>query len=66
MGSAGPNATDDKEYMRSKGIVYQSFSPLCGPCPPADKEELFNGELISSIAKAHGKTNAQGNLSVVT
>lgn len=60
MGSASANATDDKDFMISQGIVYESFSPLCGPCPAADKEELFNGDLISSIAQRHGKTNAQG------
>ena len=43
MGSAGPNATDDIAYMRSKGVTYESFSPLCGPCADSDHLELITG-----------------------
>lgn len=62
MGRAHGNSTDDKEYMQSKGIIYQSFSPLCGPCPASDKEELIHGALVSLIGARHGKTGPQGTL----
>jgi len=59
MGSAGPMATDDKAFIQSQGILYQSFSPLCGPCGTPDDMELINGSLVTEIGKAHGKTGAQ-------
>lgn len=59
MGTAGPNATDDLDYMRAKGVTYQSFSPLCGPCDGADKMELITGKLVTSIGAKYGKTGAQ-------
>jgi len=62
MGSAGPMANDDKEFVQSQGILYQSFSSLCGPCNPPDNHELINGSLVTEIGKAHGKTGAQVSL----
>ncbi|CAK8995054.1 NAD(P)H-dependent 6'-deoxychalcone synthase, partial [Durusdinium trenchii] len=59
MGSAGPNATDDREFCRSHGILYQSFSPLCGPC---GTDELVTGDFVTSIGKHYGKTGAQVSL----
>lgn len=59
MGMAGPNATDDKSYYDSSGITYQSFSPLCGPC---NSTELINGDLVTKIGAAHGKSGAQVSL----
>lgn len=59
MGSAGALSTDDKPYFESKGILYQSFSPLCGPCDPPHNKELITGELVTSIGAAHNKTGAQ-------
>ena len=59
MGTAGPNATDGREFMKSKGIVFQSFSPLCGPCGTT---ELLNGTLVTSIGKKYGKSGAQVSL----
>jgi len=61
MGMAGPNATDDKKYMEQQGILYQSFSPLCGPCGKGH-DELIKGELVSEIGKKHNKTGAQVSL----
>merc|ERR1719453_1482513 len=55
----GVNATDYKEYVQSKGIVYESFSPLCGPCGTS---ELLNGTLVTSIGKKYGKSGAQVSL----
>lgn len=59
MGMAGPNATDDMQYADNQGIVYQSFSPLCGPC---GTKELINGPLVTGIGKNHNKTGAQVSL----
>eukprot|EP00959_Pyramimonas_sp_CCMP1952_P019778 417748-Pyramimonas_sp.AAC.1 len=59
MGTSGPLANDDKEYMESKGIVYESFSSLCGPC---NTTELLNGPLVTKIGATHGKTGAQVSL----
>merc|ERR1711907_865069 len=42
-----PNATDDKEFDETHGVVYQSFSPLCGPCGTT---ELIDGPLVTKIA----------------
>ncbi len=62
MGSpttSGPNATDDMEFDQSKGITYESFSPLCGPCGTT---ELIDGDLVTSIGKKYGKSGAQVSL----
>mmetsp|Transcript_79799 Transcript_79799/g.258495 ORF Transcript_79799/g.258495 Transcript_79799/m.258495 type:complete len:323 (+) Transcript_79799:77-1045(+) len=59
MGSAGTEATDDKEYCQSKGIVYMSFSTLCGPCPKPGNTELVSGQLVTQIGRAHNKSGAQ-------
>ena len=69
MGRAGVNATDDREYLESKGITFQSFSPLCGPCCMGDttgtctyNKELITGELVTDIGKKYNKTGAQVSL----
>ncbi len=59
MGHAGPNATDDREYMRKQGVTYEGFSPLCGPCPGGDSSELISGKLVTSIGAKYGKSGAQ-------
>jgi len=59
MGTAGRLATDDKSYMKEKGVLYQSFSPLCGPCDPPDNKELLTGPLVTSIGKKYNKTGPQ-------
>jgi len=59
MGSAPGTATDDKSFFDDKGILYQSFSSLCGPCDPPDNMELINGTLVTEIGAAHNKTGAQ-------
>lgn len=52
------------EYTRSKGIFFQSFSPLCGPCDDKDPtHSLVNGDLVSSIAAHYpGVSGAQVSL----
>eukprot|EP00420_Gonyaulax_spinifera_P033906 CAMPEP_0197875174 /NCGR_PEP_ID=MMETSP1439-20131203/4494_1 /TAXON_ID=66791 /ORGANISM="Gonyaulax spinifera, Strain CCMP409" /LENGTH=321 /DNA_ID=CAMNT_0043494359 /DNA_START=62 /DNA_END=1027 /DNA_ORIENTATION=- len=62
MGRAGDDATDYKDYFQSKGIVFMSFSTLCGPCPAPDNTTLLKGDLVTSIGKAHNKTGAQVSL----
>ena len=59
MGSAGANATDDKEYMASRHVTYEGFSPLCGPCDGDDKKELITGDLVTAIGRKHNKTGVQ-------
>lgn len=59
MGSAGPNATDDRSVWEAAGITYMGFSPLCGPCGTS---ELVDGALVTKIGAAHGKTGAQVSL----
>mmetsp|Transcript_37247 Transcript_37247/g.69490 ORF Transcript_37247/g.69490 Transcript_37247/m.69490 type:complete len:324 (-) Transcript_37247:95-1066(-) len=59
MGSAPAAATDDRDYMRQKGVLYQSFSPLCGPCTPPDNTELLNGSLVTQIGKRYNKSGPQ-------
>jgi len=59
MGSAGGNATDDLAYMRSKGVAFEGFSPLCGPCGGTDAKELISGDLVTSIGRKYNKTGAQ-------
>jgi diketogulonate reductase-like aldo/keto reductase len=59
MGTAGGNATDDKAFCEAHGILYESFSPLCGPC---GTKELINGSLVTGIGKKHGKSGAQVSL----
>ena len=56
MGSAGANATDDRAYLESKGVTFQSFSPLCGPCCMGDttgkctfNKDLITGDMVTSI-----------------
>eukprot|EP00939_MAST-03C_sp_MAST-3C-sp1_P003952 g3952.t1 len=69
MGSANTNATDDRAYLESKGITFQSFSPLCGPCCMGDttgkctyNTELITGDMVTEIGKKYNKTGAQVSL----
>lgn len=59
MGMSGVNATDDKPFYDMMGILYQSFSPLCGPCGTT---ELLDGPLVTGIGKKYNKTGAQVSL----
>merc|ERR1711924_422367 len=59
MGSSGPNANDDKEFAQSKGILFVSFSTLCGPCGAAGNTTLINGPLVTEIGKAHNVSSPQ-------
>lgn len=60
MGSSGPLADDDKDWMQSQGIHFQGFSPLCGPC--ANGTELITGKMVTDIGKKYNKTGAQVSL----
>lgn len=59
MGMSPNNGTDYKEYCQSKGIVYMSFSTLCGPCDGKEKTELLDGPLVTEIGRAHNVSGAQ-------
>ena len=59
MGQQNATFCHDPEYMKAKGVVYMSYSSLCGPCPPPDNTELISGDLVTSIGAQHGKTGAQ-------
>merc|ERR1719162_1426837 len=62
MGSEGVMANDDKAFDDAEGILYESFSPFCGPRTPPANTELFNGELVTKIGKAHGVSGGQVSL----
>lgn len=54
---------DVMEYCREKGIFFQSFSPLCGPCEYEPKDSLINGDLVTGIAKKYpGVSGSQVSL----
>lgn len=38
------------DYCREKGIFFQSYSPLCGPCDAAPEDSLINGTMVTEIA----------------
>lgn len=59
MGMSPDLGSDYKDYCQSVGIVYMSFSTLCGPCDGADKYELINGSLVTDIAKNHNVKGPQ-------
>lgn len=59
MGSTGPLADDDRAFVEQSGILYESFSPLCGPCTPPDNMELITGKLVTEIGKKYGKSGPQ-------
>jgi len=58
MGMSPNLGNDYKSYMESVGIVYMSFSTLCGPCGK-DKMELIDGPLVTELGKAHNVTGPQ-------
>lgn len=58
MGMSPDLGNDYKSYCQSLGIVYMSFSTLCGPCGK-DKMELIDGPLVTEIGKAHNVTGPQ-------
>jgi len=49
----------DKHYAESKGILWEAYSSLCGPCPAPDNMELISGNLVVGIGQKHNKTGAQ-------
>jgi diketogulonate reductase-like aldo/keto reductase len=49
----------DKRFSESKGILWESYSSLCGPCPPPQNMELISGDLVVGIGQRHNKTGAQ-------
>jgi len=61
MGNAGDDATDYKAWVQEQGILYESFSPLCGPCDAAsgDNKKLVTGDLVTGIGKKYNKSGAQ-------
>lgn len=59
MGMSPNLGSDYKEYCQSVGIVYMSFSTLCGPCAGKEKTELINGPLVTEIGKAHNVSGPQ-------
>jgi len=59
MGTSPDVATDYKDFMQQVGIVYMSFSTLCGPCDGDDPKVLTEGPLVTEIGKKHNKSGAQ-------
>jgi len=58
MGMSPNLGSDFKDYCQQVGIVYMSFSTLCGPCGK-EKMELINGPLVTKIGKAHNVSGPQ-------
>jgi len=58
MGMSPNLGSDFKDYCQSVGIVYMSFSTLCGPCGK-EKLELISGPLVTEIGKAHNVSGPQ-------
>lgn len=52
----------DKLFNEKRGIIYMSYSSLCGPCPPPTNMELITGDLVVGIGQKHNKTGAQVSL----
>jgi len=59
MGSDTQPRLHDRAFADAHGILYQSYSPLCGPCPKPDNIELITGDLVTSIGKTHNRTGPQ-------
>jgi diketogulonate reductase-like aldo/keto reductase len=59
MGSDTQHRLHDKAFTEERGILYQSYSPLCGPCDAPDNVELITGDLVTKIGRRHNKTGAQ-------
>mmetsp|Transcript_66374 Transcript_66374/g.130779 ORF Transcript_66374/g.130779 Transcript_66374/m.130779 type:complete len:324 (-) Transcript_66374:163-1134(-) len=59
MGGDTQPRLHDKAFDEAHGVLYMSYSTLCGPCDPPHNMELITGELVSSIGAAHNKTGAQ-------
>lgn len=57
----GPDPSGVVSFCKKHQILFQSFSPLCGPCPKNDTS-LIDGPLVQKIGKAHGVSGAQVSL----
>jgi len=62
MGMSPDIATDYKEYMLQQGIVYMSFSTLCGPCGEEQSRELITGPLVTEVGSHYNVSGAQVSL----
>jgi diketogulonate reductase-like aldo/keto reductase len=71
MGGTNLNVTDmpfprkPSDQPSYRGVVYQAFSSLCGPCQTASgapNKELIDGPFVTSIGKKYGKSGAQVSL----
>merc|ERR1719408_991726 len=45
----------DKAFNEQHGIIFMSYSSLCGPCPAPGNMELITGDLVVGIGKKHNK-----------
>eukprot|EP00941_MAST-03F_sp_MAST-3F-sp1_P005751 g5751.t1 len=67
MGPSTNNANDFKAFDEKTGVLFESFSPLCGPCMVGNSTtehdtSLINGKVVTSIGAKYGKTGAQVSL----
>ncbi|KAK3241247.1 hypothetical protein CYMTET_48969 [Cymbomonas tetramitiformis] len=62
MGTTSDEGNDYRAFDKENGILYQSFSPLCGPCGPKAHMELIAGEVVTGIGAKYNKTGAQVSL----
>ena len=61
---AGVNATDYKEFDKTIGIVYESFSPLCGPCEGDDKYACSCHSCVMFVACMSAREQTRQNVHV--
>ena len=59
MGTDTQPRLHDKAFAEENGILYESYSSLCGPCPKPQNMELITGSLVTGIGRKHGKSGAQ-------
>merc|ERR1712183_414478 len=55
----GPDPEGVRSFGEKRGITFQSFSPLCGPCGDKLDKELITGELVTSIGKKYKVSGPQ-------
>jgi diketogulonate reductase-like aldo/keto reductase len=59
MGQDSESRKHNKAFSEDQGVLYMSYSSLCGPCNPPDNMELITGDLVTGIGKKHNKSGAQ-------
>jgi diketogulonate reductase-like aldo/keto reductase len=59
MGQDSESRNHNKAFTEEQGVLYMSYSSLCGPCDPPANMELITGDLVTDVGKNHNKSGAQ-------